>query len=71
MFWGYPGYYVSDDNDRPKECYRHKYEEIPLVGVHTYWQCTNCDHNKKFEDIKANDDIIKRCSMHKLPWERK
>lgn len=69
-FWGFfGGYYVNDDNARPRECSSHKYKEVLLVGVHTYWQCINCDHNINFKDITSNDVIISRISMHKLPWE--
>lgn len=69
-FWGYFGsFYVDDENDKPRECLRHKYKEVLLVGVHTYWQCVQCDHNINFKDIEQNDTIVSRVSMHKLPWE--
>lgn len=67
--FGFSGYYISDDNDTPKTCYYHKFEEVLLFGVHTYWKCNKCDHTLKFEEIQKNHDIVKRLTWHKLPWE--
>lgn len=65
------GYHVDDDNDKPRECNYHNYEEKLLFGVHTFWECNRCRKTIKFEEIDKYDNIVgKRLSSHLLPWEK-